>query len=159
MDDADALLELRNEPTTRRWSLDDSRIPRPHHVAWLERRLASPETSRLWLAEVRDGRGLAWRVVGQCRIDVLDEGSGEISIALAPAARGRGLGGRVIRAASARGMAELGLRSLVAVIKPDNAASIGAFERAGYGGARTIERMRVPVLALTYPSPEDDPQA
>jgi RimJ/RimL family protein N-acetyltransferase len=152
MGDADALLELRNEPTTRRWSLDGSRIPRSHHVAWLERRLASPEACRIWVAEVEGDPGSGWRVVGQSRIDVLGHGTGEISVGLAPNARGRGLGGWLIRAATGRGMAELGLREVVAVIKPDNAASVRAFERAGYGDARTIERLGARVLALTYPS-------
>jgi len=153
MDDADALLELRNEPTTRHWSLDGARIPRAHHVAWLERRLAAPEECRIWVAEV-DGE-----VVGQSRMDALGQGAGEISVGLAPAARGRGLGGRLIREATARGIAELGLREVVAVIKPDNAASIRAFERAGYGEPRTITRLGAHVLVLTHRSAAgDDPE-
>jgi RimJ/RimL family protein N-acetyltransferase len=153
MDDADVLLEMRNEPTTRRWSLDGTPIPRPHHLAWLERRLAAPDEGRIWVAEL-DGE-----VVGQSRIDVLGHGSGEISVGLAPPARGRGLGGWLIREATARGEAELGLREVVAVIKPDNAASLRAFERAGYGGARTIERLGARVLVLTHRSaPGDHPE-
>jgi ribosomal protein S18 acetylase RimI-like enzyme len=54
------------------------------------------------------------------------------SIATAPAARGRGLGARLLAAAE-RAARERGCRALRLEVRVDNAAAIALYERAGYG--------------------------
>ena len=67
--------------------------------------------------------------IGMVRFD-LSGGRAEVSINLAPAARGKSLSAALLRAAEpwVTGRAEV----LIAAIKPTNQPSIRAFERAGY---------------------------
>ena len=60
----------------------------------------------------------------------------EISVALVPEVRGQGLGVALIQAATAFAHEHLSVTRVVALIRPDNAASLGAFAAAGYREAR-----------------------
>lgn len=76
------------------------------------------------------------------RLDARGRADGEctISINVAPAARGRGLGTATLDAASVHAAA-LGLSTIEALIRPSNAASVRAFENAGYvhTGSTTVD--------------------
>jgi RimJ/RimL family protein N-acetyltransferase len=62
-----------------------------------------------------------------------DPGLATVSVNLAPTCRGRGLGAELIRTATALYLTALGGRGRVdASVKETNAASIRAFEKAGY---------------------------
>ncbi|MEA2142954.1 MAG: Acetyltransferase domain, partial [Solirubrobacteraceae bacterium] len=69
----------------------------------------------------------------------------EVSIALAPDLRGRGIG-RVVLAMTSAAAAARGIRTIVASIRPENVASLRAFAAAGYaergrdGEMATFER-------------------
>jgi RimJ/RimL family protein N-acetyltransferase len=142
--DARLLLEWRNDPVTRAQSFSQGEIGWDEHVAWLERTLAEPARTRLYIGEFEG------QPVGQARVEVVTPARGEISVALAKAARGRGLGAELIAAASAAGAAELRLHELVALIKPGNEASLRAFARAGYAGEGTCTRGGEPVRELHW---------
>lgn len=130
LDDADQLLAWANDAVTRAASFGRPVVGREAHVAWLADTLAR-EDRRLWVVEEE---GLP---IGQVRIDRDAEGTGTISIGLAPGARGRGAGARVLDAALAAAMAELGIRRFCAIVHEDNAASRRLFERAGF---RLVDR-------------------
>jgi RimJ/RimL family protein N-acetyltransferase len=132
--DAELVLELRNDPEARQQSFSAQPIPAAEHDDWFRGKLARPEESRIYIAEA-DGSP-----VGQARVDRLDDGAGEISVALADDARGRGLGRELIALASARGAGELGLHELHAFIKPGNVVSQRAFEAVGYTLAREADK-------------------
>jgi RimJ/RimL family protein N-acetyltransferase len=100
-------------------------------VSWLRAKLADRADCRIWIAEVD---GVA---VGQARVDRKAEHVGEISVALAPEARGRGLAAPLIRSATEQAHGELGLERIEARIKPENARSLAAFRRAGYERVRS----------------------
>jgi len=123
--DGDALWHWRNEPSARRMFFNGDPIPLEAHRRWLAAKLGDPA---LRLLIVVDGAGEA---VGYVRCEARGD-VGEVSIALAPAARGKGYGTAALREAAARLFAEGTLRALRAYVLPHNAASVRAFERAGF---------------------------
>jgi RimJ/RimL family protein N-acetyltransferase len=100
------------------------------HAAWFARRLADPAT-RIYIVE-HDGAP-----VGQVRVDRLDAGRGEIHVALAPQARGRGLAATALTLAVSRGARELGLDAIEANVRVHNEPSLRAFARAGFTRVRS----------------------
>ncbi len=126
LDDAPFLFELRNDEEVRRQSRRRDPVRADEHTAWLASRLEAGERCRLYVACV-DGEP-----IGQARLDLDETGAAEISVALAAAARGRGLGAALISLASERGSRELGVRRVAAVVREGNDASYRAFLRAGY---------------------------
>jgi predicted dehydrogenase/RimJ/RimL family protein N-acetyltransferase len=124
--DAGRLLAWRNDAETRRWSRDAREIAPAEHERWLEGVLADAST-RLWVAESEGSP------VGQVRIGPgVDESTAEVHVALAPEARGRGMGVAVLTQAAARALAEPGRSALCAHVKPAHEASLRAFARAGF---------------------------
>ncbi|GGS17766.1 GNAT family N-acetyltransferase [Actinokineospora fastidiosa] len=113
--DADRLLAWRNDPGTRRWSVNPDPV--------------SPETHRRWLAQ--DRRLLiaeeAGVPVGVVRFDPVPDGV-EVSITIAPEARGRGLARPILQAAQDT----IPGTRLLARVHADNTASRRLFASAGY---------------------------
>jgi RimJ/RimL family protein N-acetyltransferase len=130
LDDADRLLDWANDVVTRAASFGRPVVGREAHVAWLADTLARDDR-RLWVVEE------AGLPIGQVRVDRGVDGTGMISIGLAPGARGRGAGARVLDAALEAAVAELGIRRFRAIVREDNAASRRLFERAGF---RLVDR-------------------
>jgi RimJ/RimL family protein N-acetyltransferase len=139
-EDVDLLFAWANDPVARSASLQTKPIAYADHVTWYARQLAT-EGSHLFIA--LDARA----PVAVVRLDRSPDRAGActISINVAADARGRGLGPRILRAAAlaARG---LGFAVIDAVIRPDNAASIRAFERAGYAPVGEVTVGGLPVL-------------
>jgi RimJ/RimL family protein N-acetyltransferase len=136
--DADRLLAWRNDPQTRAFAFNSGEVSLEEHTSWLRSRLADPDCV-LWVAE-DDGVP-----VGQVRLD-REGDAAEVSITVAPEARGRGLAAAILDAAvdAARGH---DVARLLARILPGNVASERAFARAGFAvtgrdenGVLTLER-------------------
>jgi RimJ/RimL family protein N-acetyltransferase len=142
--DEELLLEWRNEPETRRQSLQQAPVSPEQHARWFRDRLARPSECRIYVAEL-DGVP-----IGQARVDLSGDGAGEISVAVAAGSRGRHLGRSLIAKGTARAAADLGALSVTAVVKQANIASLRAFEAAGYGSPATAEREGEPVFVLTW---------
>jgi RimJ/RimL family protein N-acetyltransferase len=134
MADARLLWTWANEPDVRRSSLSPDPIPWESHERWLSARLASPDC-RMLIAHDPDGAP-----VGQIRFD-RSEGEAEIDVSVAPQARGEGWGAEIIRLGCERVHAEDFAGRLHARVLPSNAASLRAFERAGFrqAGAATVK--------------------
>ncbi|MDI3286253.1 GNAT family N-acetyltransferase [Polyangium sp. 15x6] len=134
-----------DEPGARRVSLSKDPIPWEAHKAWFAARLADPKAS-LFIVECES------EAVGTVRIERRGE-EDQISIALTPSARGRGIGVAAIVEAARRHEGEL-----VALVRPDNTASARAFERAGFVqvGSRDVQGTTVSVFvrAARPPAPE-----
>ena len=126
--DARLLFEWANDPTTRAQSFRTEPIAWESHVAWFERVLADPARV-LWLLE-DDGRPVA-----SIRFEAVAETEGDadavVSVQVAPDARGRGYGRRVVAEATALYVSATA-RRVVAEIRPSNTASARVFEAAGY---------------------------
>jgi perosamine synthetase len=123
--DEAVLLEWANDPAVRRSSFSGDPIDAETHARWYEAKLASADTA-FFIAE-RDGRA-----VGYARIDRWSPDVGEIAASIDAGRRGQGLGTSLIALAARRGADRLGVRRIVARVKGDNAASLRAFESAGF---------------------------
>ena len=130
-DDCRRVWEWANDPAVRAVSFTSESIPWEQHVTWFTRKLADANT-RLWIAE-QDGAPL-----GQVRFDLAGS-TATISVSLDAARRGKNLGALLIWSACQKLFHEAAIESIHALIKPDNAASIRAFEKAGFEPAGQTE--------------------
>jgi len=130
--DAGLLLRWRNDPETRASSHTTGVVTEAEHARWLEQSLASP-ARRLVIAQAEGCP------VGQLRLDLEAGALAEVSITVAPDARGRGLAAAMLNALAEPALAA-GLTTLRAEINTGNARSLSAFKRAGYHGFATVQR-------------------
>lgn len=122
--DRDVLFAWRNDPTAFREYVRANPVTAADHDLWLSDRLAQ-EPVTLWLA---------WRGADPCgsvRMDLDGLGSAEISVVVDRRYRGQGIGSILLEWATAAAPG-LGVDTLLARIRPGNAASRALFEDAGY---------------------------
>lgn len=129
-DDLVPLWRLSNEPSVRRSSMCSERITLEEHTEWFTERLLSPGV-RMW---VLDFHGV---VLGHVRYVYETPRMAEISLAVAPAFRRRGLALRLITQTREDACAELRAEQVRAIVRVENEASAAAFRRAGYRYAET----------------------
>jgi RimJ/RimL family protein N-acetyltransferase len=137
--DTEQLLTWRNDDETRRWSRTSEPVSAADHREWLSRVLAD-EDRRLLIAEHHG------HPVGTVRFDRGGD-TWEVSITIAPQARGRRLALPVLLAAERA----LGPATIRATVHSDNTASRRIFDRAGY---RQISDGQWLGLEKASPSPE-----
>jgi len=123
--DCELLWEWANDPTTRANSFDSAPIPLEKHKGWCRAKLQDPKCSFWIAANAEFGK------IGVVRFDRHDS-EATISVALAPHARDRGYGKKLIRSACDRIFALSEVELVRAFIKPANKASVCAFESAGF---------------------------
>lgn len=126
--DAKLLWQWANHPSVRAASFSSARIPWRTHLAWFAKRLARPQRARIYVALARGSAD----PVGQVRFEKSAAGRAVVSVVVAPDQRGRGIGAALIAAGCLRAAQDLGVTRVLAYIRDDNAASITAFERAGF---------------------------
>jgi UDP-2,4-diacetamido-2,4,6-trideoxy-beta-L-altropyranose hydrolase len=122
--DAKTLLDWANDPQTRHASFQAASVPWETHMAWLERRLADSNFA-FFIAEAHS------RAVGTIRFERDSENCGEISLSIAPGARGSGLAAKLIALGIHTVLDEGFCRSARGWVKAANAASLRAFQRSG----------------------------
>lgn len=125
LDDSSLLLRWRNDPATREVSRTHESISWEAHTGWYRRLLEDPRRE-LYVVE----RGGA--PVGTVRFDALEAEEWEVSITLAPEARGVGLSRPVLAAGESAFLEGHPGTTLVAAILPENLPSQRLFARAGY---------------------------
>lgn len=118
LEDAELLLAWRNDPVTRSSSRNTWPVTEAEHLAWLRQVLGDPNR-RLFIAEEN---GVP---VGTVRAD-FDGRAHELSWTVAPEARGRSVGRRMVQLVVGRAGGPLR-----AQIKASNLASIRIAETAG----------------------------
>ena len=101
-------------------------------MIWIRERLADSRV-RIYLAEA------AGKPVGVARFEPADNGSSVISVALAPSARGQGLGSKLVEESTRMFARETACRSIHAYVKPVNIRSCRIFIQAGYVSDRDTE--------------------
>jgi RimJ/RimL family protein N-acetyltransferase len=122
--DAAVLLTWRNDPEAVRFSGTARAVTTQEHNDWLAARIVDPATC-IWIAE--EGS----TAVGQVRIDI-EDGTGTVSVAVAPGHRGHGLGTAILRALVAEVEGDPRVTRLRALAHAENVASLRAFERVGF---------------------------
>ena len=126
MEDADLLLEWRNDPDTVRHSTSNSGVEKKEHYSWLEARLGSKESVLLIGTDGAGGDPL-----GMVRFDATEDCFWTVSINLAPVWRGKKLSSSLLNAAVEH-FADAHTAILAAHVKPDNDSSRKCFERSGF---------------------------
>lgn len=128
--DADCRLlwEWVNDPDVRAASFVSDPIPWEEHVNWFRGKRADPNCHIYVVLDQDD------RPIGQVRFDIQSDSGGEVIISLHIAwdQRGRGYGGDALRLACEQFFKAARAQPIVAYIKPQNVASIRAFEKAGF---------------------------
>jgi RimJ/RimL family protein N-acetyltransferase len=130
LDDADMLLEWRNDASTRAASFDSACIERDEHMRWLRGVLANPDT----IIAVGE---LERRPFGVIRLDRHGDGA-SVSVTVAPWARQLGVAAPLIRRALDQA-AGLGVARVYAHIRAENAISQRAFHGAGFILSEDVE--------------------
>jgi UDP-2,4-diacetamido-2,4,6-trideoxy-beta-L-altropyranose hydrolase len=133
-DDIRLLWEWANDPEVRAASFSSSPIPWETHVAWFAEKVGR-NRSLLFIAE--NDAGIAF---GQIRFD-LKGGEAELNLSLAKEKRGLGLAVPLIEAGVRELLAGTDCERVHAFVKPQNAASARAFEKAGFVGVG-VEQVR-----------------
>jgi RimJ/RimL family protein N-acetyltransferase len=127
--DCQLLFEWANEPGVRSGSFSQNQIGWDEHFAWFRSKFAQ-ENCMIIIGELDNGCPM-----GQVRFDRLSAGGAEIDISIARDFRGAGYGSLLIDAAVQELFQEHAVESVSAFIRPENAASIRAFEGAGFRAA------------------------
>jgi len=133
-EDRRLLFEWANDPIVRAASFSTELIPWDTHVEWFEKKIGRRD-SLLFIAEDESGTAL-----GQIRFDLKDS-EAELNLSLAKEKRGLGLAVPFIEAGVRELVASIQCEKVHAFVKPQNAASGKAFEKAGF--VRTgVEQVR-----------------
>ena len=115
-----------NDSDTRQQSFSSEPIPWAQHESWFARKLTDPNA--LLLVSVTDTNV----PVGQVRFEKQTDNEVVIGVSLDAVFRGKGLATQLITDACRVCRAQWGNVPITAYIKPDNQASVRAFERAGF---------------------------
>lgn len=125
-EDSQRLFDWRNDAETRQQSLNTALIEWPTHEHWLAKTLVNPDRQLFIFEE----NGIP---VGTCRIDRETENNHEVfelSWAIAPEQRGKGLGKKML--GELLTLEELCGKLIKATIKGDNLASVKMVEKFGF---------------------------
>ena len=128
MDDADSIWHWRRALPVSHFRTQSTPCRRGH-LSWFSGAL-SDAGRRLYVAGDPS--------IAHLRLDLDDKGYAAVSIILAPDARGKGLGLRLLSLLAGAGRAE-GLSVLVAEVHTENTASIGLFRAGGYAEMGLID--------------------
>ena len=123
--DLDLYYRWANDPEVRRNSFNTEHIPYEDHVNWFNKAIACDDVVLFVL--VADDTP-----AGQIRINISDSVA-EISYSISSEFRGKGYGRRIVSLLIEKIKEEMpGIKTVIARVKPDNAASMKVFEKAGF---------------------------
>ncbi len=125
-EDSDFLHELRNAKDVRQFSLNNGQISHTEHEIWLNQRLLKCHSDPFWIIYFGN------KSVGYVRFDQKDSRDFEISIAIAPAFRGFGLGGESLALSLSKFRTIYPSVRIIATVHEENNKSLNFFLRAGF---------------------------
>jgi RimJ/RimL family protein N-acetyltransferase len=133
--DLEPIVEMDADPTVRQFI--GGPLDRTTHREEVRRRIVEgrPEPHASWAVEWRDRPGL----VGLCHLSHSEEaGLTQIGWRLASSAWGKGVATEAAQAVLARALGPIGLPAIVALIAPENLASIRVAEKIGMTQAGVV---------------------
>jgi RimJ/RimL family protein N-acetyltransferase len=136
------LLAWANDPVTRAASRIHDQISAADHHAWLERRLDAPDEARIWIGEVMSAP------IGVVRFERRAADAVEVSITVAPDARGRGLAGQLLQAGVTKAREAFGPVTILAEILAGNDASVRLFSGAGFTPVASVDSEASGIIRL-----------
>lgn len=140
------LYAWRNDQATRDASLTQEPVSLAEHLAWLKETLAKP-TTRLYVVR----HPIMSVYLGTVRLDALKAGVVEISLTVAPEARGMGHAQAIVRAATSRVAGEFPTaRRVKALVRETNYRSLRVFADSGY----EVKDVKDGVVTLFHPVDE-----
>jgi RimJ/RimL family protein N-acetyltransferase len=137
--DAEMLLDWRNDKISRQSSCQTKIIPLDTHLTWLREKLADPNTL-IYIFETN-------QPVGQVRFEK-KRNSAEVSIVVAPAERGHGVGKEMLEQATILVFSIWPVNKIIAKVKMKNAASLHLFNGCGF----KVCKKDGSLLCLTLPN-------
>lgn len=143
-DDMYRLWKWVNDPTTRSMFIDTGHIPWDDHVRWY-RKLMNDSTRKLLIGEIDR------RPIGVVRFDYLGD-CAEVSITVAPAARGRQLARALLDAA----LAHERPHEALAHVRPENEASLRLFSHWDRQGMAVVRGVPVLRFHIAYEDGTED---
>ena len=117
LDDAEVILEWRNDETTRQKSFSKEKIELDSHIKWFIRKLSEESCSLFMLMDEDE-------VVGHIRIDRVDD-IGKISYIIAPQKRSKGYGKMIINRCES--VVPNGINVLMGMVNDENEPSRKCF--------------------------------
>jgi RimJ/RimL family protein N-acetyltransferase len=141
VDDARLIWMWRNDSVTQAMFRTSDEVSWEEHRDWYGRSLAN---AGRWMLVGED----AGHPLGILRLDRKGRGSAEVNINVSPDNRGRGVGRDILALGVDYAAGRLGLVRLEANIKPENAASVALFKRAGFMHAGSENGLEKYVLSL-----------
>ncbi|MFI5225136.1 MAG: GNAT family N-acetyltransferase [Candidatus Limnocylindrales bacterium] len=124
--DEGLILGWANDPVTRGASFQPDLIAPDEHRRWFARRLAAPESSRIWIG-VEDSRA-----IGIVRIEAAPDRALVVGITVDEAERGRGHSRPLLEAGLAAARVAFPGARFRAWIRADNYRSIALFKSVGF---------------------------
>jgi RimJ/RimL family protein N-acetyltransferase len=148
--DCKRIWKWRNDRTTREASFNSNPILYTEHKRWFSRRLKDPKCC-IFIVSTSYGKE-----VGYVRFEISDE-EAEISVGIDKDERGRGYGAAAIQNASDHLLKIKPIHRIIARIKRDSPASIGAFTRAGFELRRYTSVANADACEMEYAPKQVEP--
>jgi spore coat polysaccharide biosynthesis predicted glycosyltransferase SpsG/RimJ/RimL family protein N-acetyltransferase len=123
--DSNIVLELSNDPTVRSQSINTNRIKIEVHQEWFAKKIIDPGYLYLLAFTNKD------EFIGQVRFEI-ENNEAIVSISISQKFRGKGFSKKILKRACSKVFSEMKVDSIIAYIKPENAASIKGFLSAGF---------------------------
>lgn len=142
--DIDDLFEWANDPITRKNSYNQEKIDYDSHVKWVVNKLSDSDCLFLIFENIKSQK------IGFVRFDRDEQKNWVISINIAPSQRGKGYSVELLRRAIRYFTNKRGYELIKAYIKKINAASIKAFERAGFEVQKEVEFKSVESILMIW---------
>lgn len=125
VEDARQIWEWRNDPHAVAASLNRSEVGWEEHRRWYENVLDDP-TRHLLILQSAD------EALGMVRLDHTGDSEAEVSVNIAPAYRGQGLGILALKLALVWARDNGSIKTVIARVRTDNHRSLRAFAAAGF---------------------------
>lgn len=128
LSDADFILDLRNEPVSRKYSRQEKEIPQEEHYFWFRSRLLNLDREPIYIFSEA---GLDF---GYSRLDEINalEGQFEISLVVDLKMQGRGFGANLIDLTISTAAKQMTILKIIAFVNFENLPSLRVFQKTGF---------------------------